>query len=506
MNTDGCTNACIVSTCGDGIIQAGTETCDDSGESATCDDNCTAVTCGDQTINTTAGEDCDDGNSSNTDACVSCEAAFCGDGFVRSGNEACEPPGVGTCSAICTVQAGIGGSTTLRSSSSSSTAVRKAPPTFCGNAVVEPEKGEKCDEGSWKNRTSPTCDPWCGTLRCGDGWVHPESEECEPERDEDGSFVVRTCGERSCTIPQCNEEGMCIGGCRWVFLLQCKNIPLKPAAGSGATMTGASLSESSAASMPWLEIESSSSASADPSSGQGSGESSSSSSRSMVSVAVAVCGNSVVENEEECDNGNTNSDTRPNTCRRNCRYAYCGDKIVDAGEQCDDGNDVTGDGCTPECTIAICGNGFLEMGEECDEGLMNSDTEPDRCSTLCIMPRCGDAILDPGFNEQCDQGEFNSNKEPDRCRLDCQNPRCGDGVIDNYEFCDDGNMVENDGCSSKCGTPECGNGIVEAGEICDDSNARSGDGCSAQCVSEPKTFLDWLREQIFAPFRPQVIN
>ncbi len=37
------------------------------------------------------GEECDDGNTSNTDACVSgCADAECGDGFVRAGMEACD--------------------------------------------------------------------------------------------------------------------------------------------------------------------------------------------------------------------------------------------------------------------------------------------------------------------------------------------------------------------------------------------------------------------------------
>lgn len=36
-------------------------------------------------------EECDDGNSSNTDACVNCRAARCGDGYILAGVEDCEP-------------------------------------------------------------------------------------------------------------------------------------------------------------------------------------------------------------------------------------------------------------------------------------------------------------------------------------------------------------------------------------------------------------------------------
>lgn len=51
------------------------------------------------------GEDCDDGNAIDTDACIACKAAACGDGFVHAGVElcgdapadACATPGPDTC-------------------------------------------------------------------------------------------------------------------------------------------------------------------------------------------------------------------------------------------------------------------------------------------------------------------------------------------------------------------------------------------------------------------------
>ncbi len=45
--------------------------------------------CGDGVVND--GEECDDGNSAETDACLStCEDAGCGDGFIQTGVEACD--------------------------------------------------------------------------------------------------------------------------------------------------------------------------------------------------------------------------------------------------------------------------------------------------------------------------------------------------------------------------------------------------------------------------------
>ena len=88
------------------------------------------------------------------------------------------------------------------------------------------------------------------------------------------------------------------------------------------------------------------------------------------------CGNDVVEPEldEECDDGEENSDTAPDTCRTSCRLPRCGDGVTDATELCDDGNAVSGDGCDPDCQ-GLCGNEIVEP--------------PDRCVVAPIDPRRG---------------------------------------------------------------------------------------------------------------------
>ena len=82
------------------------EACDDGGESATCNPNCTKAACGDSIVNMSAGEECDDGNNVNTDACVAlCKKATCGDSFVQAGVEECDGGGeTATCSAECKVK------------------------------------------------------------------------------------------------------------------------------------------------------------------------------------------------------------------------------------------------------------------------------------------------------------------------------------------------------------------------------------------------------------------
>ena len=72
-NGNGCSVACrFNNVCGDGVKQANAEQCDSGGvDSATCDADCTMPTCPDGHRNAAAGEQCDDGNTDNTDGCTS---------------------------------------------------------------------------------------------------------------------------------------------------------------------------------------------------------------------------------------------------------------------------------------------------------------------------------------------------------------------------------------------------------------------------------------------------
>ena len=45
-NTAACTQTCTEATCGDGLVWAGREDCDDAGESSTCNVDCTTALCG----------------------------------------------------------------------------------------------------------------------------------------------------------------------------------------------------------------------------------------------------------------------------------------------------------------------------------------------------------------------------------------------------------------------------------------------------------------------------
>lgn len=113
-----------------------------------------------------------------------------------------------------------------------------------------------------------------------------------------------------------------------------------------------------------------------------------------------VCGNGVLEQGEECDDGNLNGG---DACGNTCELPRCGDGLVQLGEACDDGNTVDTDGCRNNCSLATCGNGTIEAGEECDSA------DPDACTPLCLLPRCGDGFLAPAF-ESCDAGPANEDR------------------------------------------------------------------------------------------------
>src|SRR5690554_6209362 len=51
----------------------------------------------------------------------------------------------------------------------------------------------------------------------------------------------------------------------------------------------------------------------------------------------------------------------------------CGDGMVEGDEECDDGNTDDSDACTNECLAATCGDGIIQGGEECDAGADNDD-------------------------------------------------------------------------------------------------------------------------------------
>ena len=211
------------------------------------------------------------------------------------------------------------------------------------------------------------------------------------------------------------------------------------------------------------------------------------------------CGDGTLDNDEECDDGNTaSSDGCSTACRIETDYTcpkpgsacvstvVCGDGRISGKEVCDDHNTTDGDGCSADCGKVEpgwlckapgircqpkCGDGLLTGWEECDDG---NTASGDGCTEACK--------LEPGF--ACP-----------KANAGCHKAVCGDGNKEGSESCDDGNTVPGDGCAPDCKsepictgtsgcTSPCGDGLKLPDEECDDGNVRSGDGCSSTCKLE----------------------
>jgi cysteine-rich repeat protein len=91
----------------------------------------------------------------------------------------------------------------------------------------------------------------------------------------------------------------------------------------------------------------------------------------------------------------------------------CGDGVVDPDEACDDGNTDSSDSCTSSCTVNVCGDGAIYAGvEECDEGTDNGGSCSSSYGSTC-------AACSVSCRKVVSSGEF-----------------CGDGKRNGAEYCD----------------------------------------------------------------------
>ncbi len=458
LEDDGCTPACTVARCGDGIVQAALgEECDDGNlnDGDGCTRQCRAARCGDGFVQVGV-EQCDDGNTVDGDGCTNaCTTSRCGDGVVRVGVEACDD-GNEVDDDGCT------------------TACRVAT---CGDGIVQP--GEACDDGNASNADG--CLNTCVAASCGDGFVWVGVEACDDGNANDHDGCTNACEAAVCGdgivwagVEACDAgegaaaDGSCTPGCR---LASCGDGVVQPGEecddGNASNADGC-LNTCVAAScgdgFVWAGVEACDDGNASNHDG------------CLNGCELPSCGDGFVQvGVEQCDDGD---DDDEDGCTGGCLLAKCGDGIVQSGESCDDGNASNADGCLNTCVPASCGDGFVHVGvEACDDG--NAD-DSDGCTSSCTLPTCGDGVVQDG--EECDDG---NGSNADGCLNTCLLARCGDGFVRaGVEACDDGNAVDGDACTSACEPARCGDGIVWAGqEACDDGNAVDTDGCLSGCVA-----------------------
>ncbi len=428
-------------------------------------------------------EECDDGNQSNTDACLNtCKAARCNDGFIHGypGFEECDD-----------------GNYEYRDSCSNSCKIQK-----CGNGIAEDFLGEQCDDNNTDNADG--CTNACKKPVCGDGFVlkpssnmsYPGREWCDDGNTANGDGCSSTCVTEAAArcgdgvkaaSEQCDDGNTVNGdGCSPT----CQTQAITVGCGNG-TLDAGEICDNGTQNVSFLSSQQ--------------GLCTTQCRRS----GINVCGNGTKEGTEGCDDGNS-VDT--DACRNICQLkTTCGNGVKETGEQCDDGNTNNNDACTAACSNARCLDGIVWTNvESCDDG---NAINGDACSTVCTFtPVCGNARQD--YGEQCDDG---NRVDTDSCKNNCTTPgtasvpppatpqipaSCGNWVFDAGEQCDMGGVrtpIPNTSlcCTIACGvescgttTPAaavCGNGIPQTGEQCDDGNQIDTDACRNNCTTNTAT-------------------
>ena len=234
----------------------------------------------------------------------------------------------------------------------------------------------------------------------------------------------------------------------------------------------------------------------------------------------ANCGDGVVGEMEQCEKGNTatqsclingKSGFKKLTCNATCQWdesapclaGQCGDGVKQTTEICDDGQNNGRYGyCNTSCTgLGMhCGDGTKNDDEQCDAGVANGQYGSG-CSWDCKTPgpSCGDKIINGG--EACDGNSETTKNEvyysyiAKLCYTDAQRQHCtlGEQRIGTYSACTPQNGYETEHtrtCGSDCKwgswgacmpKGSCGNGAVEASEQCDTG---SNGGTSGVCVMD----------------------
>ncbi|CAK74085.1 unnamed protein product (macronuclear) [Paramecium tetraurelia] len=208
---------------------------------------------------------------------------------------------------------------------------------------------------------------------------------------------------------------------------------------------------------------------------------------------LPICGDKLVVDGEDCDDGNYNPFDGCYNCQFSCDFG-CSICVKGICEDCKSGYQLTENNC-----VSICQDNIIVQDEECEDNNLTPYDGCFNCKFQCLN-HCVTCTF--GVCTKCD--EQNGWYLEDNI---CQ-PKCDDGIVTlEVESCDDNNENPNDGCDkceyscilncSQCQKgkclycdsgytlisktnvciPTCGDGLVVSSEICDDGNIIKYDGC-----------------------------
>lgn len=161
--------------------------------------------------------------------------------------------------------------------------------------------------------------------------------------------------------------------------------------------------------------------------------------------------------------------------------ARCGNLVIEDGEDCDDGNRVLDSICDADCHFT-CGNGLVDdsVGEQCDTAIASgpgscpaSCDDNDACTTdilsgsECSAMCVSSVITAPADGDGCCPTGADANSDNDCSAM------CGNGVVEAGELCDTGITAGAGACPTTCND----------GQACTTDALVSGNSCQAHCTA-----------------------
>ena len=221
----------------------------------------------------------------------------------------------------------------------------------------------------------------------------------------------------------------------------------------------------------------------------------------------AVCGNGIIEWNEECDLWKNKNWKKKYNCTKDCKERWsCPNHELDEKEKCNNCSTDLKELCISDWEKPwVCWNKIIEPWETCS----NCKQDVWECSGFCwngvvevsedcsscpkdiwiCTSSCWNWIKEPG--EQCDNWASNwwDSICWDDCKLVKSDNYCWDWKRDKeFEECDlwTKNWTKWSACTTMCTTfnplkPNCGNWIIDPGETCLTCPIDLGEKCSVKC-------------------------